>query len=204
MNRLFIAMISLLMSSLVDGASASQAGRRQITVTGTGDSASIVVALYYPTQAPSQAIAMGPLTLHVAIQGPPEATVKGLILFSHGTEGSELTHSSLAEALAPDGYLVARLRHAGDNWQDRSPLKDRSGAYFSERPRQMTRVIDALPSDPQWSARIARDAAGPRIGAVGHSAGGYTVFALAGGAPDPARSPATAAPSWQQIRSSAA
>jgi predicted dienelactone hydrolase len=187
MNRFFMVMISLVMSLLVDVASAHQAGWRQITVGGTDDSPPIVVALYYPTRAPAQAVVMGPFAPQVAIQGPPEATVKGLIVLSHGTGGSELTHSSLAEALARDGYLVAALRHPGDNWQDRSLLKDRSGAYFSERPRQVTRVIDALLNDPQWSERIARDASGPRIGAVGHSAGGYTVLALAGGAPDPSR-----------------
>jgi predicted dienelactone hydrolase len=187
MNRTFTVMISLVMSLLVDGASAHQAGWRQITIAGTSDSPPIVVALYYPTRAPSQAIVMGPFTPHVAIQGPPEATVKGLIVLSHGTGGSELTHSSLAEALARDGYLVAALRHPGDNWQDRSLLKDRSGAYFSERPRQVSGVIDALLADPQWSGRIAKDASGPRIGAVGHSAGGYTVLALGGGAPDLSR-----------------
>jgi predicted dienelactone hydrolase len=187
MNRFFMAMISLATLLLVDGASAHQARWRQITIGGTSDSPPIVVALYYPTQAPSQAIAMGPFTLQVAVQGPPEATVKGLIVLSHGTGGSELAHSRLAEALARDGYLVAALRHPGDNWQDRSLLKDRSGAYFSERPRQVTRVIDALLSDPQWSERIAKDASGPRIGAVGHSAGGYTVLALGGGAPDLSR-----------------
>jgi predicted dienelactone hydrolase len=203
MNRLFIATISLVMSSLVDGASASQAGWRQITVAGTGDSASIVVALYYPTQAPSQAIAVGPLTLHVAIQGPPEATVKGLILFSHGTGGSELTHSSLAEALARDGYLVAALRHAGDNWQDRSLLKDRSGAYFSERPRQMTRVIDALliPSGARVSPETpqARGSAPSGIPPAAIRCWRWPAERLTRLA-----SPATAAPSWQQIRSSAA
>ena len=33
----------------------------------------------------------------------------------------------------------------------------------------------------------ARDAQGPKIGALGHPAGGYTVLALAGGTPDLAR-----------------
>lgn len=187
MHRFFMAIISLAMSLLVDAASAHQAGWRQVTIGGTSEWPPIVVALYYPTEAPSRANAMGPFTPHVAVQGLPEATVKGLIVLSHGTGGSELAHSSLAEALARDGYLVAALRHPGDNWQDRSLLKDRSGAYFSERPRQVTRVIDALLSDPQWRERIARDASGPRIGAVGHSAGGYTVLALAGGAPDLSR-----------------
>jgi predicted dienelactone hydrolase len=191
MRRFVRLMISFALMSLADGAAAREAGWRQLTVAGTDGSAPISVALYYPTPAPAQAqaqaIVMGPYMPHVAIQGPPEATVKGLIVLSHGTGGSELSHSSLAEALARDGYLVAALRHPGDNWQDRSLLKDRSGAYFSQRPRQVTRVIDALLSDPQWSARIGRDASGPRIGVVGHSAGGYTALALVGGVPDPSR-----------------
>ncbi|HEY2561704.1 MAG TPA: dienelactone hydrolase [Caldimonas sp.] len=188
MNRFFTTLAtSLLLLSLVDGARADQAGWRQITIGASGTSPPIVVALYYPTRAPSRTVAMGPFMVQVAVQAPPEATVKGLIVLSHGTGGSELAHSSLAEALARDGYLVAALRHPGDNWQDRSLLKDRSGAYFRERPRQVTRVIDALLGDPQWSERIARDASGPRIGAVGHSAGGYTVLALAGGSPDLSR-----------------
>jgi predicted dienelactone hydrolase len=187
MNRLSKTIISLAMLVLVDAATAHEAGLRQLTIDGTSDSPPIVVALYYPTQAPAQAVPMGPFMPHVAIQGPPNATVRGLIVLSHGTGGSELAHSSLAEALARDGYLVAAVRHPGDNWQDRSLLKDPTGAFFSQRPRQVTRVIDALLSDEQWRDRIATDASGPRIGAVGHSAGGYTVLALAGGEPDPFR-----------------
>ncbi|MBC7619341.1 MAG: dienelactone hydrolase, partial [Candidatus Saccharibacteria bacterium] len=102
-------------------ATASQAGWRQITVPGTmPDTAPIVVVLYYPTQAPARMIPMGPFNVNVAVQAPPEAKVKGLILLSHGTGGTELGHTSLAEALAQRGYLVAALRHPGDNWQDRS------------------------------------------------------------------------------------
>jgi predicted dienelactone hydrolase len=184
MNHLIKTAISLAMLVLVDAVTAHEAGLRQITIGATSDSPPIVVALYYPTLAPSRAVPMGPFVPHVAIQRSPDAKVKGLIVLSHGTGGSELAHSSLAEALARDGYLVAALRHPGDNWQDRSLLKDPNGAFFSQRPRQVTRVIDSLLNDPQWRDRIARDASGPRIGAVGHSAGGYTVLALAGGEPD--------------------
>jgi predicted dienelactone hydrolase len=69
----------------------------------------------------------------------------------------------------------------GDNYQDRSLVT--SGRYFSERPRQLTRVLDALLASPEWGARIPAD----RIGAVGHSAGGYSVLALAGGQAEPQR-----------------
>ncbi|MGE0424815.1 MAG: alpha/beta hydrolase family protein [Reyranellaceae bacterium] len=179
----------LICFGLLPGATmASEPGWRTYAVPASGSAApSIAVALYYPTQATSRAIAMGPFTVRAAIQAPPEARVKGLIVLSHGTGGSELAHSSLAEALARNGYLVAALRHPGDNWQDRSLFQKPSGAYFTERPRQVSRVIDALLADPDWKDRIATDARGPRIGAVGHSAGGYTVVALVGGQVDLSR-----------------
>jgi predicted dienelactone hydrolase len=166
---------------------AAQAGWTQIEVPGAvPDAPATIVALSYPAQAAARAVPMGPLTLHVAMRAEPDPSVKGLILLSHGTGGSELGHSTLAQALAGHGYLVAALRHPGDNWQDSSLLKT-PGRYFQTRPRQVSRVIDALLADPRWKDRIARDARGPRIGALGHSAGGYTVLALAGGEPDLAR-----------------
>ena len=167
---------------------ASQAGWRQLNVPGVAPSATpIPVALYYPTQAPARQIPMGPFTVNVAIQSPPEASFKGLIVISHGTGGTELGHTSLAQALAQHGYLVAALRHTGDNWQDRSLLQTSSANYLAQRPQQVSRVIDALLSNPQWADRIAKDAKGPRIGVLGHSAGGYTALALAGAQPDPTR-----------------
>jgi predicted dienelactone hydrolase len=167
---------------------ASQAGWTQLVVPGaTRDDPNTTVALYYPTQTAPSNTAMGPYVLHVAIKAPPDPFVKGLIVLSHGLGGSELCHSSLAEALARAGYLVAALRHPGDNWQDSSLLQESPARYFDARPRQVSRVIDALLQDPKWKDRIARDPQGPRVGAVGHSAGGYTVLALAGGQPDISR-----------------
>jgi predicted dienelactone hydrolase len=175
-------------SLVSDQARAAEAGWRPYEVQASATNAdTIPVALYYPTQAPAREIAMGPFTVHAAPMAPPEAKVKGLIVISHGTGGSELCHSSLAESLAQDGYLVAALRHPGDNYQDRSLWQRTPGAYFTERPRQASRVIDALLSDPDWKDRIETDAKGPRVGAVGHSAGGYTVVALAGGQSDLSR-----------------
>jgi predicted dienelactone hydrolase len=183
-NRLLLACALLICGH----AMAFQAGWREISIKGaTPGAPATVVAMYYPTQAPARAIPMGPFTPNVAVDGPPEPSVKALIVLSHGTGGSELGHSSLAEALARSGYLVAALRHPRDNWTDASLLRNSPERYFIERPRQVTRVIDAMLRDPMWKDRIARDDRGPRVGAVGHSAGGYTVLALAGGEPDLAR-----------------
>ena len=188
--HLSLRQIALVLSGLLLTAQAlaTQAGWRQINVPGsTSDAAPIAVALYYPTQARARSIVMGPFTAQVAIGAPPDAAFKGLIVVSHGIGGTELGHSSLAEALAQHGYLVAALRHPGDNWQDHTLLQKSAARYFTERPQHVSRVIDALLNDSDWSDRIARDTQGPRIGAVGHSAGGYTVLALAGGQPDLSR-----------------
>lgn len=163
-------------------AHAANAGLQTLTVPGTAADPPITVALYYPTQSTARAIPMGPFTPFVALGGAPDAQMRGLILVSHGTGGSEIGHTTLAQALAQHGYLVAALRHPGDSWQDNS-LRG-TPAFFSERPRQASRVIDALLSNPQWGSKIARDAQGPKVGALGHSAGGYTVLALGGAVAD--------------------
>ena len=160
-------------------ASAQNAGLRTLVVPGAEP---VTVALFYPTPAVARIQPMGPWRPVVTPGAPVAAApLKGLILISHGSGGHELGHHNLATRLAADGYLVAALRHPGDNWEDRSMIT--SGRYFSERPRQVSRVLDALLASPEWGPRIPAG----RIGAVGHSAGGYTVLALAGAQAEPAR-----------------
>ena len=160
-------------------ASAQYAGLRTLVVPGAEP---VTVALFYPTPVVARTQPMGPWRPVVTPGAPVAAApLKGLILISHGTGGHELGHHNLATRLAADGYLVAALRHPGDNWEDRSMIT--SGRYFSERPRQVSRVLDALLASPDWGPRIPAG----RIGAVGHSAGGYTVLALAGAQAEPAR-----------------
>ncbi len=185
LRRILASLATLLVAA---HAHAYEAGWMQIQVAGsTPDAPATTVALYYPTMAAPRAIAMGPFSLDVAIGGKPVDRVKALILLSHGIGGSELGHSTLAQALARNGYLVAALRHPGDNWQDRSLIEKSPERYFDERPRQASRVIDAILADAGWKKRIATDGQGPRVGALGHSAGGYTVLALAGARPDLSR-----------------
>jgi predicted dienelactone hydrolase len=186
LRRRIMALLATLL--VAAHAHAYESGWMQIQVTGaTPEAPKTTVALYYPTMAAPRAIAMGPFTLDVAIGGQPIDKVKALILLSHGIGGSELGHSVLAQALARNGYLVAALRHPGDNWQDRSLIEKSPERYFDERPRQASRVIDAVLADPAWKDRIATDSQGPRVGALGHSAGGYTVLALVGARPDLSR-----------------
>ena len=98
------------------------------------DPAPIVAVLYYPTQAPARMIPMGPFNVNVAMQAAPEAKVKGLILLSHGTRGTELGHASLAEALA---RLQAMVDEAA------SPSSDRPPNRMTRGPQRSTRKPEA-------------------------------------------------------------
>jgi predicted dienelactone hydrolase len=187
-SRLRRILASLATLVVAAHAHAFEAGWMQIQTAGaTPDAPMTTVALYYPTMAAPRVVAMGPFSVDAAIGGKPVDKVKALILLSHGNAGTELGHSVLAQALARNGYLVAALRHPGDNYQDRSLLETSPERYFDERPRQASRVIDAILANPAWKARIATDSQGPLVGALGHSAGGYTVLALAGAKPDLSR-----------------
>ena len=171
-------------SLLMPAANAAEAGFRQMSVANTSaNDKPAHFALYYPTSDAARLIPMGPFPQTVAINGAPAPVVKGLIVISHGTASTELGFATLAQTLARNGYLVASVEHVGDTWQDQS-MRATPGRYFAERPRQASRVIDTLLADPQWRTRLANGVDGrPLIGALGHSAGGYTVLALAGGKP---------------------
>lgn len=179
-----LVMATASLALALPAASAAEAGFRQMTVAArAADEKPAHFALYYPTAEMARAIPMGPFPQTVAINGAPAPAVKGLIVISHGTASTELGFATLAQALARHGYLVASVEHVGDTWQDQS-MRATPGRYFAERPRQVSRVIDTVLADPQWSSRLAPGADGrPLIGAIGHSAGGYTVLALAGGKP---------------------
>lgn len=169
----------LALAALSGAASAQHAGLRSLVVPGDEP---VNVALFYPTARSAGVVSLGPWWPVVGLGAPVSAEpLKGLVLVSHGTGGNELAHHNLATRLAAEGYLVAAVRHPGDNWQDRSMIT--SGRYFGERPRQVSRVLDALLASPEWGARIPAG----RIGALGHSAGGYTVLALAGAQAEPQR-----------------
>jgi len=155
-----------------------QAGLRSFNVP-YGDR-EIEATVWYPTRAAEETQSFGPYTAHVAVAAPPVDGRFPLVLVSHGTGGTRMNHHVLAEALARSGIVVASLTHPGDNYRDRSLIAD--PRYFYDRPRQISRVLDALLAGA-WKDHIDER----RIGAIGHSAGGFSVLALIGGVPDGAR-----------------
>ena len=177
--RACIAVAVALALTAIASADPMSAGLKRLSLD-TSVNEKIDVAIWYPTTTPAREQSLGPFKVTVALDAPfssTESTARPLILVSHGTGGNNLTHQELAAALARSGYIVAALTHPGDNFRDRSMVG--TPQYLSERPRQVSRVIDALLADTTWKPRI--DAA--RIGFLGHSAGGLTGLALAGATP---------------------
>lgn len=117
--RSFIATTAVATFGVAAGSSAfaAEVGWRSMNVPGAAADARVSLALWYPAEAgaATRSITMGPFSVRAAPGAPAAANVRGLILVSHGTAGTELGHARLAEALAARGYLVAALRHPGDN-----------------------------------------------------------------------------------------
>lgn len=153
------------------------AGFASLAVPG-GAGASIELAVWYPSDAPTRPRDMGVFLQDVASGGAIRGTGLPLVVVSHGTGGNAYTHLDTALALADAGFVVAALTHPGDNHQDRSRATD-----ILARPRQVTAVIDYMTG--RWDKRAAL--AADRIGIFGHSSGGFTALVGIGARPDLAR-----------------
>ena len=103
-----------------------------------------------------------------------------LIVISHGNWGSRFSQAWLALALVRNGYVVLSTTHPGTAGDDQSV----AGLYrLWDRARDVSVALDAALANPAWAALIDDT----RIGFVGHSFGGWTGVALAGGRYDPLR-----------------
>ena len=158
------------------------------------------VAVWYPAAAAEQPYAYtragGDLAGSVARDAPPAACPRvPLVLFSHGLGGCGLQSTFLTEELARRGYVVAAPDHAdaATCGIDGEPLRMqnlRTGQPLLEPARwtdqseigrlhDLRAVIAKVSGDPA----LARIADTKRVGAVGHSLGGYAVLAMGGAWP---------------------
>jgi predicted dienelactone hydrolase len=98
-----------------------------------------------------------------------------LIVLSHGTGGTAGNLAWLGMALASAGYIAAAVNHPGNNAIDGYTVPGFTLWWL--RARDLSAVIDGMLADPAFGPRIDSR----RIGAAGHSLGGYTVVTIAGG-----------------------
>lgn len=187
----------LLAAALAIGASATawgasfNIGYRLLKLHDPFSNKDFAVAVWYPTHAASDRIALRP-DLSVCSLGPlacratgafliqarrnavPAPGEFGLIVISHGAGGGAMNHWDTAVALAASGYVVAAPRHPRDESQDLA-----GATAWIGRPKQISIIIDRLVHDEELGGRVQAQ----RIGVIGHSLGGYTSLVLAGATP---------------------
>ena len=152
-------------------------GSRVLSVRDDFTGVTFPAWVMYPTSTPSQSVAFGPYTADVSPDAPIDDGRFPVVVISHGTGGSHYLYRTLAAHLAKNGYVVAQLEHPGNNRNDNS-LAD-TDANLVNRPRHMALVIDAVADDAALGDHVIAE----QVAAIGHSIGGYTALAVAGGKP---------------------
>lgn len=111
---------------------------------------------------------------------PLQAGPHPLVVLSHGMFGNANNQAWLAQALVEHGYIVAAVNHPGTTTFNKDPDQRR---LLWQRPKDISRVIDYMLGGASIGAVIAPD----HIFMAGHSLGGFTAVALAGGRFDAAQ-----------------
>ena len=107
-------------------------------------------------------------------------TRRPLIVLSHGNGDMAASLAWLGTALAARGFVVAAVDHPGNNALEDYTLEGSSLWWL--RAVDLGAVIDAMLADKTFGGVIDPARTG---GAAGHSLGGYTILAIAGGITDP-------------------
>lgn len=152
-------------------------GACKLNAIDPGTQCSIPVLAMYPTQSVAKPTQFGPFSIDLAMDAPVGADNIPLVVISHGTGSSHLVFRTLAHFLAKNNTIVALLEHPGDN------LFDNSLQYTYEnvenRPRHLSTIIDAIYAHERFRSHAQQN----KVAVIGHSVGGYTALAAAGGKP---------------------
>ncbi|MDB5267738.1 MAG: alpha/beta hydrolase [Hymenobacter sp.] len=156
-------------------------GCRTLEIADAALGLTFPLLVLYPTSTPGQPEPIGPYRLEVALDAPINPGPFPLVLISHGTGGTPLTHRLLAHFMACHGFVVGLPRHHANHRDDNS--WHNTSDNLVSRPHHLSLAIDGLLAEfgavlrPDW------------VGLIGHSLGGYTALALAGGQPGTATEP---------------
>ena len=152
-------------------------GSRYIQVKDETNDISFPVLVQYPTHQPSSPATFGPYTMDISTNARILEGHFPLVIISHGNGGSHLLYRTISTYLEKSGYVVVMIEHYGNN-RDNNEL-ERSIVNLQYRPRHVSLTIDKLLSENAFGQSLILD----KIAIIGHSFGGYTALALAGGTP---------------------
>jgi len=155
-----------------------EAGFVTLTLKDPVEGGPMPAIVVYPTKAEAGKTTLGPFTISATRGSAPAPGSYPLIVFSHGTGGSNLGHHDSLTALAQAGFVAAAVEHPRDNYRDDSGFG--TDLQVTGRPHHIVALIDGVLADPIVGPLIDRG----RIGMAGHSAGGYTSLVIAGAVPN--------------------
>lgn len=135
------------------------------------------LVVLYPAQPVGAAVPVGPFGVLARPEAPPLAGEWPLVLLSHGSGGGPWLYRTLAVHLAHHGFVVGLPEHPFNNRTDNSWFGKADN--LAARPRHLGLALDYF-FGPSPFASFLKPAA---VGLIGHSMGGYSVLALAGGEP---------------------
>ena len=163
---------------LLSAAVVRAAGLQPIEVPAGEGGEAIYGLVWSPCSQPAAPMQLGRLEISASPQCPVNGTNLPLILISHGYGGNDLGHHDTAEALADAGFVAVAINHPIDT----TPPGSRANtiAWFTERPRDIKRVIDFMLNSWADRSKLNPD----RIGFFGFSRGGHTGLVLIGANPD--------------------
>lgn len=151
-------------------------GCRLLEIKDEVQRAVIPLALLYPARGAEHIERFGPYSLEAARDVPLVGEGLPLVVLSHGNGGTPWAYRDMAKYLARAGFLVALPEHRGNSRDDNSLAG--TATNLENRPRHISLTIDAVFADP-----ATKEFAAERVGVIGHSIGGYTALAAAGGQP---------------------
>jgi len=137
----------------------------------------VPMVVMYSTEIPSRMEQIGPYTMDISMDAEPRVTGFPLVMISHGSGGSNLAYRTLAHYLACNGFIVCMLEHPFNNRNDNNWADTTDN--LTNRPRHIRMAMKWL----QRSSKFSRYMMGRTFAIIGHSMGGYTALAVAGGWP---------------------
>ncbi|HEY6872078.1 MAG TPA: alpha/beta fold hydrolase [Geobacteraceae bacterium] len=152
-------------------------GIRTLRVIDEPKDIAFPVLVMYPTRVPSAPVTLGPFSLEAALDAPIDEGTFPLVVVSHGSGGYPLLYRTIGACLAKHGYAVALPEHPGNNRDDNA--LNGTVENLVNRPRHIRLTIDAVSADAHFEDRVQPD----NTAIIGHSMGGYTALAVAGGEP---------------------
>jgi predicted dienelactone hydrolase len=135
------------------------------------------MAVMYPAMVPGKTERLGRYVMDLANNAGLKEGRYPLVIISHGSGGSHLAYWTLAYHLARNGFIVGMPEHPGNNYNDNTLVNTVDNLV--NRPKHVVMAINWFFLSRKFVGLLKPDS----VAIIGHSMGGYTALAVAGGVP---------------------